>query len=285
MDSPAPRPPTDPRFASLPRALAERAVWVRLGGDANIPALFAHPDLGWNAPGATPAKRPVVLWMHGRTANKELDPGRYLRWIRAEGGGIAACALDLPWHGERLDATKHGSEFTLRMVERMLVEIDLVVESLRDPRFNGAFDLDRMAIGGMSAGGMATLVRLCSPHRFRCAAVEATAGDFSVMKGHRFHVDELVEKFNPITHLDAWRPIPILMLHSRADAWVPVAAIENFAAALRDRNAKLGANPSMVELVTWDSTGAPEEHIGFGRHSNDAKNRQTEFFVRSLGLM
>jgi len=34
--------------------------------------------------------------MHGRTANKELDPGRYLRLIRA---GIAVCAIDLPGHG------------------------------------------------------------------------------------------------------------------------------------------------------------------------------------------
>jgi len=283
MDSPTPRPPTDPRFASLPRALAERAVWTKLGPQSDIPSLLAHPDLGWNAPGATPTQRPIVLWMHGRTANKELDPGRYLRWIRAEGGGIAACAIDLPWHGERVDESKHGSEFTLRMVERMLVEIDRVVESLGDPRFNGAFDTTRIGIGGMSAGGMATLVRLCAPHRFACAAVEATAGDFSIMKGHKFHVDELVERFNPITHLDAWQPIPLLALHSRADKWVPVAAIENFTNTLRERYATLGADPAMVELVTWESTGAPEEHIGFGRHSNDAKNRQTEFFVRSLG--
>jgi len=75
------------RFSRLPSSLASRAKSVRFG---DVPALLAHPD--WETPA------PVVLWMHGRTVSKELDPGRYLRWVRA---GIAACAVDLPGHGER----------------------------------------------------------------------------------------------------------------------------------------------------------------------------------------
>ena len=43
-----------------------------------------------------------------------------------------------------------------------------------------------------------------------------------------------------------------------------------------------GVAESLVELHTWDETGAPEEHIGFGRFSNDAKNMQTAFFVKHL---
>jgi hypothetical protein len=35
-------------------------------------------------------------------------------------------------------------------------------------------------------------------------------------------------------------------------------------------------------LVTWPSTGAPHEHLGFGRVANDAKNLQTAFFKRHL---
>ena len=41
-------------------------------------------------------------------------------------------------------------------------------------------------------------------------------------------------------------------------------------------------DPSMIETVTWPETGAPYEHAGFGRYSNDAKNGQTEFFSRTL---
>ena len=41
-------------------------------------------------------------------------------------------------------------------------------------------------------------------------------------------------------------------------------------------------DPSLIELKTWPTTGAPNEHIGFGRFSNDAKNAQTDFLRRHL---
>jgi hypothetical protein len=51
---------------------------------------------------------------------------------------------------------------------------------------------------------------------------------------------------------------------------------------LQRRYTEQGADPGMVELVMWDRTGAPEEHMGFGEKSNEAKNLQTEFFTRWL---
>ncbi|MBL0922647.1 MAG: hypothetical protein IBJ10_11050 [Phycisphaerales bacterium] len=78
-------------------------------------------------------------------------------------------------------------------------------------------------------------------------------------------------------HIEGWRPIPLLALHSEADEWVPVAAIRSFAEALRSRYARLGARPDQVVLTTWPTTGAPAEHAGFGRVANDAKNAQVEF--------
>ena len=75
----------------MPSMLKKQARWERIGNNA-IPALIAHPD--WDS--VEPV--PFVIWMHGRTVSKELDPGRYLRWIRA---GFGVCAVDLPGHGER----------------------------------------------------------------------------------------------------------------------------------------------------------------------------------------
>lgn len=256
-----------------------------------MPALLAHPDEGWHDPGAAaPSARPVVLWMHGRTVNKELDPGRYLRWLRAPGGGIATCAIDLPGHGERFEKSAQGSNATLEVVETACTEVDRVVQDLADPRWRGAFDLGRMAIGGMSAGGMVTLVRLCREHSFRCAAVESTAGDFEQMrslgefytKGGRDPEGELAGRLNPIAHLEGWAPIPLLALHSERDSWVPVGAIRSFTDALKAHHEARHADPSMVQLVTWPETGAPNEHAGFGRVANDAKNLQTDFFARWL---
>jgi dienelactone hydrolase len=253
----------------MPASLLSQSRFVRLPG--GIPALLAHPD--WTTP------RPVVLWMHGRTVTKEIDPGRYLRWIRS---GIAACAIDLPGHGERRDESLQSPSSTLDVVEQGLAEIDHVVEALADPGLEGVFDLDRVGIGGMSAGGMIALRRCCEPHEFRCVAVESTAGDFSRMHHERYFTPEQIERLSPILHLDGWRPIDMLALHSEADEWVEVGAIRSFVEAVRARHGALGAADREVTLKTWERTGAPAEHAGFGKVSAEAKDIQRDFYSRHL---
>lgn len=275
------------RFKQFPRDLAAAARFDRLGPD--VPALLAHPD--WKSPA------PVVLWMHGRTANKELDPGRFLRWVRA---GIAACSIDLPGHGERAKPGAHDPELSLKVIGQAVGEIDAVIESLADPRFQGVFDLDRIAIGGMSMGGIVTLRRLCDPHTFVCSAVEGTTG---WLEGLYFPEDRPenrsespdalprwvarhdraeVARVSAAAHLATFRPIPLLMLHSEADRMMPFAVARGFVERLRAHYRSAGADPSLIELLTWPETGAPEEHVGFGRVSNDAKNAQTAFLAEHL---
>lgn len=268
----------DDRFKRFPAYLAERTRIVRLGPDNSVPTLLAHPD--WRTPA------PTVIWLHGRTVNKELDPGRYLRWIRA---GIAACAIDLPGHGERADAAMQEPARTLDVLDQVQREIDQVIESLADPHYGGLFDLDRLAIGGMSAGGMATLRRLCEPHPFVCATVEATTGNLAGLyagaPGRPWpvsHPPERVAALDPMQHLAGFRPIALLALHTEADAVVPIDVQRTFLARLRAHYAAQGADPDMIEFRTWPETGAPLEHNGFGRHANDAKNTQLEFLRRHL---
>jgi hypothetical protein len=238
--------------ASLPRALAAQTKFMTLAG---VPALVAHPD--WSRPA------PLVIWMHGRTVNKELDPGRYLRWIRA---GIAACALDLPGHGERLEPAMHTP---------------------------ACLDFSRLAIGGMSAGGMATLRRLCDPHPFVAACVEATCGDFtrlydpssgSARPWVSEHGTERIAALDPARRLNGWRPIPLLALHSEGDEWVPWGAQRGFLERLGAHYAERGAARGLIEVKTWSETGAPFEHAGFGKFGPEAKTVQTEFLVRALGV-
>lgn len=258
------------RFTRLPAYLAERSRAERFG---DVPVLLAHPD--WQS------AAPVVLWLHGRTAYKELDPGRYLRWLRA---GIGVCAIDLPGHGERLDEARQDAAATMGVLKQMVGEIDAVLDALIAGENAGLLDSKRVGIGGMSAGGMAVLRRLCEPHSFRCAAVEGTTGSFGSMPGYaERHDPALLEKMDPMRHIDGWRPLPLLALHSEADRMVPVDGIRDFVTTLKRRYEQGGDDPGLVELVTWPETGAPEEHLGFGRYSNDAKNLQTEFFARHLG--
>lgn len=277
-----------PRFATLPAALASRARNVGLGPD-EIPALLVHPD--W----ATPA--PTLLWLHGRTATKELDPGRYLRLLRA---GIATCAIDLPGHGRRPGPRLHDPKHTIDFATHAVGEIDAVLEALGDPRtdpgLDHAFDLDRLAIGGMSAGGMIALRRLCNPHPFCAALVEATSGRLSDLyfppgdagrntrrepaQIGRFR--EKVEALDPSRHLDAWEPIPLLAIHATTDEMVPFETQLDFLDDLRVHYRALRADPNLVELLTYTDTGAPQEHAGFGRYGAEAKSAATGFLVAHL---
>jgi alpha-beta hydrolase superfamily lysophospholipase len=276
-------------FDTLPRFLAERSRLVRLG---EVPALLAHPGWGQD-PTEFSGPRPFLLWMHGRTANKELDPGRYMRCLRA---GIAVCAVDLPGHGERSDQAITGPEHTVEVVSRMVAEIDLIVAALK--RF-GEFDTSRIAIGGMSAGGMSALRRLCDPHTFVAGAVECTtgwlnwlyfqdvrlaAGDGDALPARWIasHSREAVNGIDSVEHIHTFAPIPMLFLHPETDRVVPYRGLERFVELLRTRYRFLGADDDLLEVRTWRDTGAPEEHSGFGKYGNDAKNAQLEFLVRHL---
>lgn len=265
----------DPRFLKLPRSLQEMSETVRIG---EIPALVARPES--NAP------TPAVLWMHGRTVYKELDPGRYQRWIR---GGIAAVAIDLPGHGERYIEAFHSPNMTVELIGQGVEEIDSVVDWMKS---DGGFDMDRIAIGGMSAGGMVTLSRLCNPHPFAAACVEGTTGNLHELyfpKGGKpgrgwlvEHDESKVDRVDPMQHMGGFRPLPLLALHNEGDEVVPIAVQRSFIDALRGHYIERCADPGLIELHTFTDTGAPQEHAGFGRRANDAKNLQLEFLQRAL---
>lgn len=248
--------------------LKERARWERIGESA-IPALIAHPD--WESGKSVP----FVIWMHGRTVNKELDPGRYLRWIRA---GIGVCAVDLPGHGERLIQKLQEPEAALDVVLQMTDEIDPIVQAISARK---EFDETRIGIGGMSAGGMATIARLCIDHSFRCASVEATSGSWNDQKHRPMFMDceeKDISALNPLNRLEHWREIPFQAIHAKRDEWVPHQGQQRFIDALRNKYER----PEIVEFITYEHTGAPFEHSGFGKMAADAKKKQAEFFASIL---
>lgn len=270
----------------LPKSLASSALTTRLAqsttpySDGGPPALLTHPEDGWFDEGASPTPAPVVLWFHGRTVCKELDAGRYLRWKRM---GIAGCAIDLPGHGERKgDQSLREPGSTMLLAEQAAREVDLILDALLEPRFNNAFDLSRIAIGGMSAGGMVSLTRVCSlglEDRFRAVVLEATTGDFSSMP---WGVDpQRVAAINPMAHIASMPTVPICAVHSKLDQVVPYEGQAGFLDAVSAEYAQRGSE-TPVELLTWKETGAAEEHMGFGKHTNDTKNFENEFLKRWL---
>ncbi|MCH2144690.1 MAG: alpha/beta fold hydrolase [Phycisphaerales bacterium] len=255
-----------PILGELPNSIRRNARHVRLSGD--VPAMLVRPESG-----ATDA--PLFIWMHGRTANKELDPGRYIRLMRA---GIASCALDLPGHGERLDPRRQEPGAIVDVIQQMLEELDPVLEDLRSM---DTHDATRIGIGGISAGGIVTLLRMTREHDFRCAAVEATTGNRAFRSETMSVDDDRLEGIDVMNRLEDWREVPLLAVHNRFDEWIDVAGQEVFMDTLRKRYDR----PELVELHVYEErTGAPFEHAGFGRFSPDAKDRQVAFLCRHLGV-
>ena len=253
-----------PRLGELPGSLKRNADFLMLGKD--VPVMLVRPE---NSTG----REPLFVWMHGRTTDKTFDPGRFLRLMR---NGIASCSIDLPGHGDRVQAGREDPGAIVEVILQMVEELDAV---LLDLNAMGHFDEDRIGIGGISAGGIATLLRLTRPHRFRCAAVEATTGSRSFSNQQAFADPELLVPLDVMPRLDGWREIPILALHNRHDEWIDVAGQERFFAALRDRY----LDPERAQLHVYEEhTGAPYEHAGFGRRGSDAKDRQSEFLSRHL---
>ncbi|CAK9060311.1 Uncharacterized MFS-type transporter YxiO, partial [Durusdinium trenchii] len=176
-----------------------------------------------------------------------------------------------------------SADGTVDMLTEALPEVDRVIEALLRGPHAALFDGEKLGVGGISAGGMVTLRRLCEPHGFSCAAVEATTGwleglYFPTAGGpSRWPVDharEAVEAIDPMAHLDGFEPVPLLALHSEADELVPFSVQQRFIERLREHYGARGGDPAAIELKTWPKTGAPQEHLGFGRFSNEAKNLQ-----------
>ncbi len=272
----------DPRFIQIPKSLQAKSSTMRLGDD--VPALIAHPQ--WDQ--ESRERIPSVIWMHGRTVQKELDSGRYSRWIRA---GIGAVALDLPGHGERFDESFQSPDRTLELIEQASNEIDGVLESMDKL---DCFDMDQVAIGGMSAGGMVTLNRLCSNHSFVGAVLEGTTGNLHDMyfpePGSQVrawitkHDQEDVRRVDPMAKLDQFRPIPMLGVHNEGDRVVPISTQRKFFETLREHYANLNSDPHMIEFKSYTDSGAPDEHSGFGKFSSESKMIQLESLQRMFEM-
>ena len=161
---------------------------------------------------------------------------------------------------------------------QMSSEIPLVLAELDAI---GGFSMEHAAIGGMSAGGLTAVYHLLNPHNFKTVVLEASGGAWRHLRnsGMLLHVTEQeLEQVNPMNHLDSWKDIPLLAFHNKHDARIPFATEADFIDAIKLQS----SNPEDIELVAFEASGAPDEHMGFGRESAFVKEVQVEFLVKHL---
>ena len=158
-------------------------------------------------------------------------------------------------------------------------EIDVIVDWMN---VNTQIDSSRSAIGGMSAGGMSAIDRLTQPHNFIAASLEATTGNWESQGSRPMFSSvpkNILRMISPINNLDKWNPIHILAVHSKNDQWIDFQGQLLFIEKVKKINQELP-----VKLIIYENTGAPFEHIGFGRESSKNKDEQMNFLIKAFKL-
>ena len=145
---------------------------------------------------------------------QEIDPGA-LRLLRA---GIGFIGVDLPGHGERAVDSYQTVEGTLQTILEMSEELDEVHAAIVG---NLRVDPEQIAIGGMSAGGMAAAHRLVTPHPYRAMLMEASTGNWAA-QAHRPMFQplspEALQAHDPMARLATWTPIQCWL--TALDEWI-----------------------------------------------------------------
>ena len=155
-----------PDLGQLPSAVRERAILTTLGP---APALVVLPES---------ASAPPSPALAARSASQQRDrPGRALRLFARRDRFIG---VDLPGHGERAVTRTKRSKARCRPSGNEPRTGRRACSHRRDLRV----DPEQIAIGGMSAGGMAAAHRLVTPHPYRAMLMEASTGNWAA-QAHR----------------------------------------------------------------------------------------------------
>lgn len=124
------------------------------------------PGVLWTPEGATEPV-PLVLLGHGGSGHKR-DESRLERahaYVRMH--GIAAAAIDGPFHGERAAASGR-QRYDEAVVDQMVGDWAATLDALLDL---GEFDAERVGYGGVSMGTMFGLPFIVADGRVRCAVL------------------------------------------------------------------------------------------------------------------
>jgi hypothetical protein len=73
-------------------------------------------------------------------------------------------------------------------------------------------------------------------------------------------------------------------MHNKGDQIIPYQVQSNFIQTLRTHYENQSVDPNLIEFITYQNTGAIQEHAGFGKFAAEAKDHQLAFFKRLFNL-
>ena len=221
----------------------------RLGA---APALIARPS-------AARLPLPTVLWFHGFTAGKATHRPELTMLAEA---GFLAVGLDAAGHGERRPAdfdalfggTDDENEQTFySLVAETVVEVPGIFDLLCA---EGVADEARLAVAGVSMGGMITYGATAADPRIR-AAVALLASP------------EWPHPASPHQEIDRFFPTALLSITAGRDETVPAAAARAFHTDLEARYREHPERLRYVELADSLHMMTPLDWVGSIRETVD----------------
>jgi uncharacterized protein len=194
------------------------------------------PALMWRGKGDGP--RPLLVHMHGGGHTKwDVDPST-IEYVPSQ--GVTLLSFDLYMHGDRIPPEGKPQERTanrfITSMEMCARDLFTILDALHD---DPAIDIDRVGLRGYSHSANVALVAMGMNLPVRACLSIAGAGDLASLFAYLAHrVDmpsaEIAHEMtrerdrfmhiNPLHHVDAFPPRPIMMVHGLHDILAPFSA-------------------------------------------------------------
>jgi len=214
-------------------------------GEGGIPALlFYHEG----------PQKPTILCQHGLTGSKEQ---MLATCIKLADSGFLAVAMDARNHGERGDPEfwqkLRGNlpMFLFSTMQQTAHDVTTVIDYLEE---RPEAEPESVGMMGVSMGGFITILSTTLDRRIK-AAVSVVAGAYygALMRQQlqpkglgdllgltRKPLENLedsainfIEKYDPINHVDRFKPVPLLLLNGGKDDLVPLECATSLHDALQ----------------------------------------------------
>lgn len=197
---------------------------------------------------------PVVFCQHGLLGDKRHMLSTCLRLADS---GFLAVAMDARDHGERMKPRfwqrlqGNMPSFFFPILLGTAKDVGAVIDYL-EGRIEA--DIGRVGMMGVSMGGFITVIAVSLEKRIKVAASVLAGANYRILMRQQSrleglsesfglaneplvdldgYAEDFVEKYDPVNHLDRFRPMPLLFLNREKDHLVPLKCATSLYDALK----------------------------------------------------
>ncbi|MDQ1280485.1 MAG: uncharacterized protein QG670_1748 [Thermoproteota archaeon] len=200
------------------------------------------------------SSKPVVFCQHGLLGDKRYTLSTCLRLADS---GFLAISMDARDHGERMESRfwqrlrMNMPSFFFPILLGTAKDVGKVIDYLEE---RVEADVERVGMMGVSMGGFITVLSVTLEERIKAAVSVLAGANYGILMRRQLqekglnetlglanesftdfdeHSKEFVEDYDPINHVNRFRPIPLLLLNRERDHLVPLECATSLYDALQ----------------------------------------------------